>query len=68
MTFDSEPGRPPRARSGTGKTIVAVATRLFVERGYDATTTAQIAEAAEVSPSTFFTYFQTKATSQPYAC
>ncbi len=34
--------------------------RLFVEQGYDNTTIEQIAEAAEVSPSTFFRYFPTK--------
>ncbi|WP_137811727.1 acyl-CoA-like ligand-binding transcription factor [Gandjariella thermophila] len=34
--------------------------RLFREQGYAATTVEQIAEAAEVSPSTFFRYFPTK--------
>ena len=34
--------------------------RLFVQQGYDATTIEQIAEAAEISPSTFFRYFKTK--------
>jgi AcrR family transcriptional regulator len=34
--------------------------RLFREQGYAATTIEQIAEAAEVSPSTFFRYFPTK--------
>jgi len=34
--------------------------RLFGERGYAETTIEQIAEAAEVSPSTFFRYFPTK--------
>ena len=53
-------GLRERKKQRTRETIVAVATRLFVERGYDATTTAQIAEAAEVSSSTFFTYFPTK--------
>jgi AcrR family transcriptional regulator len=37
-----------------------VALRLFQQQGYDATTVDQIAEAAEVSPSTFFRYFPTK--------
>lgn len=34
--------------------------RLFHEQGYADTTVDQIAEAAEVSPSTFFRYFPTK--------
>lgn len=34
--------------------------RLFGGRGYQATTVEQIAAAAEVSPSTFFRFFQTK--------
>ncbi|WP_445025909.1 TetR/AcrR family transcriptional regulator [Streptomyces sp. SAS_270] len=34
--------------------------RLIQEQGYDATTIEQIAEAAEVSPSTVFRYFPTK--------
>ena len=54
-------GLRERKKRRTRETIVAVATRLFVEQGYDATTTAQIAEAAEVSSSTFFTYFASKA-------
>jgi AcrR family transcriptional regulator len=33
---------------------------LFTKQGYGATTVEQIAEASEVSPSTFFRYFQTK--------
>ncbi|HSW77253.1 MAG TPA: TetR family transcriptional regulator [Candidatus Chromulinivoraceae bacterium] len=34
--------------------------QLFTEHGYAQTTVEQIAEAAEVSPSTFFRYFNTK--------
>lgn len=36
------------------------ALQLFREQGYEATTVEQIAEAADVSPSTFFRYYPTK--------
>src|SRR5438132_7606923 len=54
-------GLRERKKQRTRETIVAVATKLFLEQGYEATTTAQIADAAEVAPSTFFKYFPTKA-------
>lgn len=37
-----------------------LATKLFMERGYDAVTTAEIASLAEVSVPTLFKYFPTK--------
>jgi AcrR family transcriptional regulator len=49
-----------RKKAQTKVAIQEQALRLFVRRGYDATTIEQIAEAAEVSPSTFFRYFPTK--------
>ena len=34
--------------------------RLFLEKGFESTTVEEIAEAAEISPGTFFNYFSTK--------
>ena len=53
-------GLRERKKLRTRKTIVDVATQLFLEQGYEQTTLAQIAEAAEVATSTFFNYFPTK--------
>ena len=40
--------------------MAAVAMDLFLEQGFDSTTVEQITEAAQMSRSTFFRYFQTK--------
>lgn len=61
-------GRPASAAGGlrerkkrkTRAAIQREAMRLFQEQGYDATTIEQIADAVEISPSTFFNYFPTK--------
>ena len=49
-----------RKKARTRAEIQRQALKLFREQGYEATTVAQIAEAAEVSESTFFRYFPTK--------
>jgi AcrR family transcriptional regulator len=58
------PDRPSslreRKKARTRAAIRQHALRLFRAHGYAATTVEQIAEAAEVSPATFFRYFPTK--------
>jgi AcrR family transcriptional regulator len=59
-------GAPPRLglrerkKAKTRQAIQEHAFRLFREQGYDQTTIEQIADAVEISPSTFFRYFPTK--------
>jgi AcrR family transcriptional regulator len=56
----SSPGLRERKKQKTRWSIQEHALRLFQEQGYEQTTVDQIAEAAEISPSTFFRYFKTK--------
>jgi AcrR family transcriptional regulator len=70
MPPPSASNRPAETGSGTGlrerkkartrQVIQQHALRLFRDQGYPETTVEQIAEAAEISPSTFFRYFPTK--------
>ena len=53
-------GLRARKRRATRAAIQQAALSLFLSKGYDETTTQEIARAADVSPGTLFNYFPTK--------
>ena len=56
----TEPGRRERKKRATRQHIAMTAVRLFLERGFDDVSVAEIAEAADVSKVTVFNYFPSK--------
>ena len=61
MSDDRSVGLRERKKARTRAAIQSHALRLFLQQGYEATTVQQIIEEVEVSESTFFRYFPTKA-------
>jgi AcrR family transcriptional regulator len=55
-----KPGLRERKKQQTRLAISNIATQMFIERGFDRVTIAEVAEAAEVSANTIFNYFTTK--------
>ncbi|OWJ64051.1 TetR family transcriptional regulator [Inquilinus limosus] len=58
--MSNRPGLRDRKKEMTRQAISNVATRLFVERGFDKVSVADIAEEAEVARKTVFNYFPRK--------
>lgn len=60
MTPPPREGRRERKRRELHERIYQTARRLFLERGLEATTVEQIAEAADIAQATFFNHFPSK--------
>ena len=54
------PGRRERKKQETRDRLHRAALKLFAQQGYPQTRIAEIADAADVSESTFFRYFESK--------
>jgi len=53
-------GLRQRKKDRTRRALVDAAMRLFADRGYEETTIADLADAADIAPRTFFSYFAAK--------
>ncbi|KQR47867.1 TetR family transcriptional regulator [Microbacterium sp. Leaf161] len=60
MTNTEPLGRRERKKAATRKNISDVATMMFLERGFDNVSIREVADAADVSPTTVFAHFPQK--------
>lgn len=57
MDRTEPPGRRERKKAATRRALATAARRLFLERGFDGVTVAEIADAADTAVSTLFAHF-----------